>query len=129
METQNDSAGKNRHTSSTNISFWMIVVVGTSIGLAITVGFCHVIGLPRWFIIWACLMIVTFVAMPILTGGEAHKLNQRRATALFGIIPAIGVVAGLAIGALGFGVLAGLYTFSAVIVLCNFAYWIWFDVR
>ena len=110
-------------------SFWIILVLPTSIALVITAGVFHAIGLPTWFTVWVCLMVVIFLAMPILTGkvGEAHRLTQRRATALFGIIPAVGVVAGMLISALGLGLPASLYSFSGVIVVCTFIYWIWFD--
>lgn len=129
MGTKSDSAGTNSQSPRTDASSWIILVIGTSIGLAITAAFCHVIGLPTWFSIWACSMVATFVAMPILTGkvGEAHRLTQRRATALFGIIPAVGVGAGILISSLGLGLPASLYSFSAVIVVCTFIYWTWFD--
>ena len=105
-------------------------LIGVATGLLVFSGLAYwVVGLPLFFIIWADLTGAAFLVLPFATGSirVAGVLNVRRASAFFGIIPAIGVVAGVVITAIGLGIRSGLYAFSAVIVVCNLVYWLCFD--
>ena len=105
-------------------------LIGVATGLVVFSGLAYwVVGLPLFFIIWADLTGAAFLVLPFATRSirVAGVLNARRASAFFGIIPALGVVAGVVITAIGLGIRSGLYAFSAVIIVCNAIYWPWFD--
>jgi len=125
-----DKTNQTEQPSPNPIIHMLPGLVGVTAGLLVFSALAYrVVGLPLFFVIWADLTGVAFLILPFATGSVrvAGVLDTRRARVFFGIIPAIGVVAGVVITAIGLGIRSSLYAFSAVIVGCNAMYWLWFD--
>lgn len=122
-----DAFSKDRRPSARRVLIF--TVIGLSIGAIPFSAAAYAAGMPPYLFVWADVSASAFVALAFLTGkfGEAGKLTPRRASVFFGVVPAIGVVAGLLMVLVGVGIPVALYLFSAIIILCNFIYWTWFD--
>jgi hypothetical protein len=127
----NGTPGSAEKRPSADRTRWVSLLLVAIIGVSATSAFALALKLPTSLIVWADLVLLCFFAIPLLTGtvGEAGVLTRHRSAVFFGVIPAVAAGGAVVLLALGMRGMLLLYLITAVILVGNLAYWIWFDRR
>jgi hypothetical protein len=115
--------------SLTGPALWRRLAVVLSVSAALGCSILYAAGLPIAVVVGVAIIFIGFMSVPFVTRAyeRSAAVTPRRAIALFGVIPATAVLWFLTTYLLGVPKAIVFWGFPAVILLGNFAYWMWLD--